>query len=75
MIHPSLSERSVERPHFGSSGLRLPAELRGPLLGHLADLKKKYLQLNWAGRVAQLQEELRRVERECDILKKSVGHS
>jgi nicotinamidase-related amidase len=38
-------------PRFGSSDLRLPDELRGPLLEHLADLREKYIQRNWAGRV------------------------
>jgi len=38
-------------PAFGSSDLRLPDELRGPLLAHLADLHKKYIARNWAGRV------------------------
>ena len=38
-------------PTFGSSDLRLPDELRGPLLKHLADLKERYLARDWAGRV------------------------
>ena len=38
-------------PKFGSPDLRLPDELRGPLLKHLADLKSRYLARNWAGRV------------------------
>lgn len=38
-------------PRFGSSDLRLPDELREPLLAHLADLREKYRQRNWAGRV------------------------
>lgn len=38
-------------PKFGSPDLRLPDELRGPLLKHLADLKSRYLSRNWAGRV------------------------
>jgi maleamate amidohydrolase len=38
-------------PKFGSRDLRLPDELRGPLLEHLADLHQKYIARNWAGRV------------------------
>jgi nicotinamidase-related amidase len=38
-------------PNFGSPELRLPDELRGPLLAHLEDLKQKYLARNWGGRV------------------------
>lgn len=51
MTTASPEESTGQRPRFGSSDLRLPDELRGPLLAHLADLKKKYAQLNWAGRV------------------------
>ena len=36
---------------FGAPDLRLPENLREPLLAHLADLHKKYLARNWAGRV------------------------
>ena len=35
---------------FGSSDLRLPTELRGPLLSHLQALRERYLQRGWAGR-------------------------
>jgi nicotinamidase-related amidase len=38
-------------PRFGSNDLRLPDELRGPLLAHLADLRQRYIERNWAGRV------------------------
>lgn len=38
-------------PAFGSPDLRLPDNLREPLLAHLADLHKKYVARNWAGRV------------------------
>ncbi len=38
-------------PATGSPDLRLPAELREPLQKHLADLKQRYLQRGWAGRV------------------------
>jgi nicotinamidase-related amidase len=37
-------------PAFGSSDLRLPDELRGPLLAHLAALRERYLARGWAGR-------------------------
>jgi maleamate amidohydrolase len=36
---------------FGSPDLRLPDELRGPLLEHLANLRTRYLARGWAGRV------------------------
>lgn len=36
---------------FGSSDLRLPDELRGPLQSHLQSLRERYLQRGWAGRV------------------------
>jgi maleamate amidohydrolase len=36
---------------IGSSDLRLPDELREPLLRHLAELKDKYLQRGWGTRV------------------------
>jgi nicotinamidase-related amidase len=35
----------------GSTDLRLPEELRGPLLAHLAELHERYLARGWAGRV------------------------
>lgn len=35
----------------GSSDLRLPDELRGPLLSHLQTLRGRYEQRGWAGRV------------------------
>lgn len=35
----------------GSDDLQLPAELRAPLLQHLADLRERYLARDWAGRV------------------------
>ena len=38
-------------PKFGSPDLRLPEELRGPFLEHLAYLRERYLARNWAGRV------------------------
>ena len=36
---------------FGSSDLRLPDDLRGPLSKHLAQLRDRYLQRGWGGRV------------------------
>ena len=36
---------------FGSSDLRLPDSLRGPLREHLAHLRERYLARGWAGRV------------------------
>lgn len=36
---------------FGSPDLRLPDELRGPLLAHLDQLQTRYVQRGWAGRV------------------------
>lgn len=38
-------------PEFGSTDLRLPDALRGPLLAHLAELKQRYLARRWGGRV------------------------
>lgn len=38
-------------PPFGSPDLRLPDDLRGPLMEHLKDLHQKYLSRDWAGRV------------------------
>jgi maleamate amidohydrolase len=37
--------------HIGSPDLRLPDELRGPLLEHLRDLRERYRQRHWGGRV------------------------
>jgi maleamate amidohydrolase len=36
---------------FGSSDLRLPDTLRGPLREHLAQLRERYLDRGWGGRV------------------------
>lgn len=36
---------------FGSTDLRLPDELRGPLRSHLRALRERYLKRGWAGRV------------------------
>jgi maleamate amidohydrolase len=37
-------------PAFGSDDLRLPDELRGPLLAHLAAIRERYVERGWAGR-------------------------
>jgi maleamate amidohydrolase len=36
---------------FGSNDLRLPDELRAPLLAHLTALRQRYVERGWAGRV------------------------
>ncbi|MGE0608865.1 MAG: isochorismatase family protein [Pirellulales bacterium] len=36
---------------MGSSDLRLPDELRGPLLAHMRELRERYRQRHWGGRV------------------------
>jgi nicotinamidase-related amidase len=41
----------MSAPKFGSQDLRLPDELREPLLAHLRDLKQRYIERNWAGRI------------------------
>lgn len=38
-------------PGFGAEDLRLPDELRAPLLKHLDELRAKYLKRNWGARV------------------------
>ena len=43
------SHQSAAR--FGSDDLRLPAELRVPLLAHLNELRERYLRRGWGGRV------------------------
>jgi nicotinamidase-related amidase len=42
---------ATDAPKFGSPDLRLPDDVRGPLLKHLADLRTRYLKRGWAGRV------------------------
>ncbi|MBI2191933.1 MAG: isochorismatase family protein [Planctomycetes bacterium] len=44
-----MTTRARRRPSFGSPDLRLPDDLRGPLLQHLADLRQRYLQRGWGG--------------------------
>src|SRR4051812_22075972 len=46
-----MSPSEQAKTGFGSPDLRLPDELRGPLLAHLRDLHAKYLRRGWAGRV------------------------
>jgi maleamate amidohydrolase len=36
---------------FGSSDLRLPSDLRGPLRQHLSDLRRQFIGRGWGGRV------------------------
>ena len=38
-------------PSFGAEDLRLPDDLRAPLLAHLKALKERYLSRGWGGRV------------------------
>jgi maleamate amidohydrolase len=38
-------------PSLGSDDLRLPDDLRAPLMAHLAHLKERYLARDWGGRV------------------------
>jgi maleamate amidohydrolase len=40
-----------EATRFGSNDLRLPDNLRAPLKAHIAELKERYRQRSWAGRV------------------------
>lgn len=42
---------NVKPPSFGSEDLRLPDELRAPLLAHLDQLRERYVQRGWAGAV------------------------
>jgi nicotinamidase-related amidase len=46
-----MTVRSTDAASFGSEDLRLPAELRGPLLDHLSKLRERYLRRGWGGRV------------------------
>jgi nicotinamidase-related amidase len=43
--------QSASRKLIGSPDLRLPDELRGPLLEHLRNLRERYHQRHWGGRV------------------------
>src|SRR5215831_17491372 len=47
-----MSEHSdQQRVRFGSEDLRLPDDLRGPLLAHLDQLREAYRRRGWGGRV------------------------
>ncbi len=43
-----MSDEDSTAPAFGSPDLRLPPDLRGPLLRHLDDLRARYRGLDWA---------------------------
>src|SRR6476659_1947898 len=49
--HPKRSSMPSTPTPFGSSDLRLPDGLRGPLQAHLAELPRRYLDRGWGGRV------------------------
>ena len=51
MMSTTVSNPQAETHTFGSSDLRLPDELRGPLRAHLEQLRQGYLRRGWAGRV------------------------
>jgi nicotinamidase-related amidase len=42
---------AASKPAFGSPDLRLPDELRAPLLKHIEQLRERYVARGWAGRV------------------------
>jgi len=46
-----MTEKNAEPLPFGSPDLRLPDELRGLLREHIDDLRIKYLERGWGGRV------------------------
>jgi nicotinamidase-related amidase len=46
-----MRDEHPEQPAFGSRDLRLPDELRGPLRRHLDELRERYRQRGWGGRV------------------------
>src|SRR6266404_687087 len=45
------SEPDTAALAFGSEDLRLPDELRAPIRAHLAEIRKRYVERGWAGRV------------------------
>ena len=45
------SEHHTAALAFGSEDLRLPDELRAPIRAHLAEIRKRYVERGWAGRV------------------------
>src|SRR5262249_32086379 len=50
-LHMTASSMKPNDCRVGSPDLRLPDELRAPLLDHLKDLRDKYLRRGWGGRV------------------------
>ena len=44
------SKKNHPPPTFGSLGLRMPDELRGPLKAHLEELKSRFLDIGWGTR-------------------------
>lgn len=50
-LRPREKLSMTQRLAFGSDDLRLPDELRAPLLEHLKDLRRKYLERGWGDRV------------------------
>jgi maleamate amidohydrolase len=45
------SEHHTAALAFGSEDLRLPDELRAPIRAHLAEIRKRYVERGWGGRV------------------------
>ena len=45
------TKNGTSGPGFGADELRLPDNIREPLLAHLRDLKQRYLERDWGGRV------------------------
>ena len=46
-----MTDTNAERLPFGSEDLRLPDELRGPLRAHIENLRARFLERGWGGRV------------------------
>ncbi len=44
-------ESKTAVPTFGSDDLRLPDELRAPIRAHLTEIRERYVERGWAGRV------------------------
>ena len=45
------TQNSYDSGRFGAEDLRMPDDIREPVLAHLKALKERYLQRDWAGRV------------------------
>ena len=45
------TQKPSDSGRFGAEDLRMPDEIREPVLAHLRELKERYLQRDWAGRV------------------------